>query len=619
VASNRLLVTLLLLSSALLLVPKAVLLEFSADVLSVRMCAGEILAALLQDLALAMLCWAALSRLLSRPGAWRWALGFFAMGALLSVLLIDCRARQMWLKPLDLEVARYGLASLDDLESGIDVFFRRAAGLGMTLRRWILLVGAAHFVLWAAVGLVLWRQRRRRGHGDADPRATKPTARGLAASALLAIALLCTSAALAPAMYGLQQNLFVAPLVNLLPLRSVETTKDACDLAREFEQPVRGSRELFHTPRHLAVDAAPFQNLVLIMFETWRWRGMHLDDMSATDPPAPFLRKLASEGILARSYVSLPHSSKSYYSVLTGRHPWPGIEMVESVQRRSESLFWELAERRDAATHCFSTMTLSFENLDDLLRSLGVACRKQLGEKPVNSFGHCDELLLETVPELAACTNPFAVVYLPLAAHYPYSYPGKPCLDEGIDAYLACVRHADAFLSRLIERLGAAGLWQNTLLVIVGDHGESFGEHGTVIHNNSMYEEEVTSPLIFWSADARLRTPGVRVARHIDITPTVLDLMGLHDCELPVQGRSLLRGDAPAVAWVTSFFDGVAQARIEGDDKVIYHPTTGHMLAFDLALDPNERRGTPVPEPARGRLRRQFEAHTTYQRSLFGR
>jgi len=608
--------TLLLLSSALLLVPKAVLLEFSATVLSVRLAFGEVLAVLLQDAALAMVCWAVLSRMLSRPRAWRWALGFCAMGALLLILLIDCRARELWLKPLDVEMVGYGLSSMNDLESGSELFFRRAAGLGMTLRRLIVLTGGAHFVVWAAVGLLLWRQNRGRGRDAAEPRTTPL---GLATAALLAFALLCTSAALAPAMYGLQQNIFVGPLVKLLPLRTSGITAETRCVAQEFEQPVRSARELFQTPRRLAVDAAPFQNLVLIMFESWRWSGMHLDDASATDTPAPFLRKLAGEAILARSYVSLPHSSKSYYSVLTGRHPWPGIEMVESVQPRNESLFWELAERRNGATHCFTTMLLSFENLAGLLRSLGVARQKQLGEEKVNSFGHCDELLLGTVPELAAGGSPFAAFYLPLAAHYPYDYPGKPGQDEGLDAYLACVRNTDALLSRLIARLEVEGLLQDTLFVIVGDHGESFGEHGTLIHNNSMHEEEVTSPLIFWAADGRLRTQGVSAARHIDIAPTVLDLMGLHDCELAVQGRSLLRGGVPPVAYVTSFFDGTAQARIEGDGKVIYYPTTGHMLAFDLAVDPKERHGTPVQEPTLSLLRRQFEAHTAYQRSLFGR
>lgn len=614
--SNRFLLrTVLLLSSALLLLPKAALLEFSATVLSVRLGFGETLAVLLQDAVLAVVCWAVLSRMLSRPRAWRWAVGFCAMGALLLVLLIDCRARELWLKPLDFEIVGYGLASMNDLDSGSDLFFRRAAGLGMTLRRLIVLTGAAHFVLWTAVGMLLWRQNR--GRGAAEPRTTP--ARGLATAALLALVLSCTSAALSPAMYGMQQNIFVGPLVNLLPLRSFGTTADARSLAQQFEQPARSARELYETPRRIVVDAAPFRNLVLIMFETWRWRGMHLDDASATDTPAPFLRKLASEGILARSYVSLPHSSKSYYSVLTGRHPWPGIEMVESVQPRNESMFWELAEGRNGATYCFSTMFLSFENLGGLLRSLGVAHQKQLGEEEVNSFGHCDDLLLGTVPELAAGGSPFAVVYLPLAAHYPYDYPGKPGHDEGLDSYLACVRHTDGFLSRLIASFRAAGVLQDTLFVIVGDHGESFGEHGTVIHNNSMYEEEVTAPLIFWSADRRLATRGVCAARHIDIAPTVLDLMGLHESELKVQGRSLLRGDAPGVAYVTSFFDGTAQARIEGDGKVIYYPTTGHMLAFDLAVDPTERHGTPVQEPTRSSLQRQFEAHTAYQRSLFGR
>ena len=59
----------------------------------------------------------------------------------------------------------------------------------------------------------------------------------------------------------------------------------------------------------------------------------------------------------------------------------------------------------------------------------------------------------------------------------------------------------EPFLAGLRERK----LLDDTLVVIVGDHGESFGEHGSYVHNNSLYEEETTVPLIFWSVDGRLR------------------------------------------------------------------------------------------------------------------
>jgi hypothetical protein len=611
--------TSLLLICALLLVPKSTLLQFSSDVLSVPLGFRDWLALLLQDTALAIACWSVLSWLLGRPSAGKLALGFLSTGALLLVLLIDCRARELWLQPLNLEILRYGLAASDDLVSGHEVFFKRPAGFGMTMRRLILLAGLAHLVLWAAVALSTWRRVR----GRARAGSTRTPGSWIGAAAGLSLALLCTSAALAPSVHSMEQNIFVRPLVTLIRPDERGTTEDAARLAGQFEQQTRPAHELLATTRRIAAAAAPFKNLVLVMLESVRWNGMNLDAATESRTPAPFLRKLASEGILVRSRVSLPHSSKSYYSVMTGRHPWPGIEMVESIKPRNESLFWELAERQGggAATHCFSSMSLAFENLDGLLRSLGIERRRLLGDEQVSSFGHCDELLLQSVPELAAGTGPFAALYLPLAAHYPYDYPGKPAdQGDGLQAYLDSVSYTDGFLSRLIERLLAAGLLQDTLVVLVGDHGESFGEHGTVIHNNSMYEEEVTAPLVFWSADRRLRTEGVLTASHIDIAPTVLDLMGLCDSDLAVQGQSLLRADTPGVAYIASFFDGTAQARVEGDWKVIHFPTSGDILSFDLALDPEEQRPAEVGDAERRAwLKQQFAAHAAYQRSLFGR
>ena len=136
---------------------------------------------------------------------------------------------------------------------------------------------------------------------------------------------------------------------------------------------------------------------------------------------------------------------------------------------------------------------------------------------------------------------------------------------------------------------------RDTLFVVVGDHGESFGEHGMYVHNSSLFEEETTIPLVFWSADGRLRQGRIADSRQIDIGPTIADLFNLRS-DVPVQGVSLLRRNAAQPIYMATFFDDVALALLEYPDKYLYEPASGRLQHFDLKSDPFEREGASLDD-----------------------
>lgn len=107
--------------------------------------------------------------------------------------------------------------------------------------------------------------------------------------------------------------------------------------------------------------------------------------------------------------------------------------------------------------------------------------------------------------------------------------------------YNASVRYVDHKISLLLNRLEKLGLNQeNTLFAITSDHGECFGEHGCWGHHCNLYEEQIRVPLI-------LLRPGIEereinnVVSHIDLMPTLLDLLGLEKNKnnFNFMGRSL--------------------------------------------------------------------------------
>ena len=105
--------------------------------------------------------------------------------------------------------------------------------------------------------------------------------------------------------------------------------------------------------------------------------------------------------------------------------------------------------------------------------------------------------------------------------------------------YMGEVLYMCSEIGRMLRFLENSADGDNTLIVIVADHGESLGEHGIYFDHTGLYEPQVRVPLVFYHAS---RVPAGRVipqqVRTIDILPTVLDLLGVSK-EYGFEGASL--------------------------------------------------------------------------------
>lgn len=601
-------------TAALVLLPKLALIRTTATTLWCRYGAWDVLFVLAQDALVATAIYLGLRAALSADRRAPALMAVGAAGLILAILMLDERARELWLRPSDLELIRWGLANAGELQSGLDLFFRHDTGFGMTLRR---ALPAALFVslLAGAATVTLGRRRPADGTRSALQRAAGPLA-GLLLFGGLAVA--------SPRYrYRVEENILVSAAVEPLRFRRSGDRGLAAAAGRFDQHAVTLKSALAERPRTMLAEARPFRNLVLVFLETVRWDGLALD----TDAPLmPNLARLGREGILARSRVSVPHSTKSEYEVLTGRRPYLDIEARESAVGDLSSIVRVIARRDRTRAVAYSSLFYGFENLGGLLAAAGIAERihtsellRAAGRPPVggSSFGSLDPPLYElSAADLAAGRRPFVAVMFPAAAHYPYLYPGKTAEEgDGKTAYLKSLAEADRLLGDLVERFRASGLAEDTLFVLVGDHGESFGEHGVSAHNSSVYEVEVTTPLVFWSADGRLRHPGVLTARHLDVAPTVADLFGVTDSHMPVEGGSLLRGAGTKPAYLSTFFDNVQLGVAEGAHKYVYFPGDGRVVRYDLDGDPAERAGTVLSGIDRQGVIERLEAFHAYCRA----
>lgn len=189
--------------------------------------------------------------------------------------------------------------------------------------------------------------------------------------------------------------------------------------------------------------------------------------------------------------------------------------------------------------------------------------------------------------------------------HWPYTPPfpySSRFRDEPYDGEIA---YADAQFGRLLDALQADPEWSRTLLIVAGDHGEGLYDHGERFHSNLVYQTTQHVPLI-------IRAPGAgarRVAEPVgivDLTPTVLDLVGLPPLKKQ-RGRSLraaLGGATPqrrdlyfeSHAGTLSYGWAELHGLRYGRWKLI--DSTDPEL-FDLEQDPREEANLAAVEPER--------------------
>ncbi|MFL6235029.1 MAG: sulfatase [Thermoanaerobaculia bacterium] len=167
-----------------------------------------------------------------------------------------------------------------------------------------------------------------------------------------------------------------------------------------------------------------------------------------------------------------------------------------------------------------------------------------------------------------------------------------------LDLYDAEIATNDAAFGELIDLLVRRGLWEDTAVVFVSDHGEELFEHGGWEHGRTLHSEMLDVPLIVRAPGAAPRTVQ-RQAQQVDVAPTVLDLLGLPVPPV-VEGRSLapwILGDAPqdepeaeAYSWLDQHGFRAASVTTPAwrliEDRA---PSPGRAL-YDRRADPGESR-----------------------------
>jgi choline-sulfatase len=375
--------------------------------------------------------------------------------------------------------------------------------------------------------------------------------------------------------------------------------------------------------------AAPPLNILLVTLDTTR--ADHLGCYGFARAQTPELDRLAREGVRFEwAFSPAPITLPAHASLMTARYPFAhGVRNNGNfyLGDKLETLATVLKGRGYRTAAFVSSFILDrryglqrgFETYDDRMDTTKEGAGVQTESLEVERRGDhtaaaLDAWLTAHARQPAAPFFAWLHLYDP---HEPY-WPPQPFRDAFAGAlYDGEIAFDDAIVGQLVERLGELGLGDRTLVAIVGDHGESLGDHGEETHTMFVYDSAIRVPLILWRpgvlrAGVVIRDP----VRMTDVAPTLLDLAGAPALPTP-DGRSLRpliegRTSAPAPpiyaeTLVPQLYMNWAPLRALRDERWKYIDAPKPEL-YDLAADPAESRNVhdERPQTARG-LRQELE------------
>jgi lipoteichoic acid synthase len=463
----------------------------------------------------------------------------------------------------------------------------------VSLSSWLLLLAALFYVVlgpWLVTRAIeRWRGRPRTSPGG---RASIPF---LSSIGLWLLALGFVSLSMLTGTTSLARD----PFLNMVLTGVAEATAE--DEVGDAVSPVEPPAA------HATLAQTPWtnkRNVVLIHLESTRAQSVtpYNSDLETT----PFLDELAKKSLLAeRAYAIVPRTSKANVSVNCGVEPplYPGPEFEPG--GIPVPCLAGLLRNQGYNTAFFMSTSETMDNFGAVVTNFGY--QKFYSSETMdtqdfqvtNTFGYEDDIMLKPSEEWLTehKDQPFMVEYLTGTGHYGYECLGTRYGDEDfseddeLNRYLNCMRLQDNFVKNLIDQYKELGLYDNTIFVLYGDHGEGFGEHDRFMHGDTPYEEGVKIPLIIhapgWFDDGKRVD---ELVNETDILPTLVEMLGYEVQNGEYPGYSLLHSPPEdRTLRFACISNRKCLASIKGNEKYIYHYDNQPEELFDLSKDPLEK------------------------------
>jgi nicotinamide-nucleotide amidase len=381
-------------------------------------------------------------------------------------------------------------------------------------------------------------------------------------------------------------------------------------------------------------------NVLIWMVDTLR--ADHLGCYGYERPTSPNMDALAADGVLFReAHMPSNWTQPSVASLLSGRYPVPFAEDFTASVPDELTMAAEWYSRHGYATAGFTTTVATaawygfaqgYDTYEETDLLLDGSSRKNR-ESPVHKADHLVDTALRWLDQRSETEQPFFLYLHSVDPHAPYeSHAGQTSFAQPydgpmdgsvrqlawalqndysytdadtqhmLDLYDDDIRFNDHWFGELRAALAERGLEADTLIVVVSDHGEEFGERGAVGHGHaSLHREQTHVPLIMaWPGTLPAGTTVDGLVGGVDVLPTLLELTGLP----PIPAADGVSWASAARAESTPGVDGEAEAVVYVDRAKNEWEFTAlrtpdwffqldaqeqHNALYDLKADPGEQ------------------------------
>ena len=352
-------------------------------------------------------------------------------------------------------------------------------------------------------------------------------------------------------------------------------------------------------PRHAAPPArAEIRNVLLISLDTTR--ADYLGCYGSPAQTTPNIDAVAADGVLFENVIApAPLTLPSHASMLTGMTPpHHGVRdnlfaaLAPTAETLAEMLkgdgFSTCAVVSAVVLHRMYGLDQGFDSYRD--RFEGPTGPMSGSERPGDDTSR---MAIEWLNQHGG--EPFFLFLHYYDPHFPYTPPEPFASRFPHSPYDGEVAFTDHCVGLVIKKLKDLGIFDSTLIVIVGDHGEMLGEHEEPAHGYFIYQSALRVPLI-------ARVPGVparrvqSVAGVVDVTPTICALLGV-ESPSPRQGidlSPLLGGPREPGDERYQYCESLTPTKYQANglwglvgDRWKYIQTTKREL-YDLRADPQE-------------------------------
>jgi hypothetical protein len=304
---------------------------------------------------------------------------------------------------------------------------------------------------------------------------------------------------------------------------------------------------------------------------------------------APFLCRWRDDECmrLGETFAASNATHLSWFSMFSGRFPihWERGRQagrLAFLPAAIKSAGYHIEARLAADYHYMDMVRTCFGEPHELavLENLDEGSRERIFPTPERETRLLDRVKRSVAERPAGGSMHIIALDSP---HYPYKwaakfdpplgdyeenplFPLRPSADEVrliVNRYWNSVAWIDHLIGGFADWLKQQGRYDSALIIVTGDHGEEFKEQGSWFHCSALNPQQTRVPILIKLPSGMGRGPAAEAASHLDIPPTVLDVLGFDPAGWAgLPGISLLRPEKRTIALGTHYAGKTGEAML---------------------------------------------------------